>query len=108
MFQYLGAWSFGPFAVVLAFGLIFSILYLPETHDRTVEEVHREVRSSSVGSTEGRIEEPYSINATSASASKSNTKVYFNKLKDVENGKRMVIAENDSPGKELKIQIYIN
>ena len=105
MFQYLGAWSFGPFAIVLTFGLIFSALYLPETHDRTVEEVHREVRSSSIGSTEGRAEEPNVISAMSAP--KSHAKVCFNKVKTVDGSRNLAIPEQESPGKKYD-SIFIN
>eukprot|EP00608_Synchroma_pusillum_P012317 CAMPEP_0198434300 /NCGR_PEP_ID=MMETSP1452-20131203/31850_1 /TAXON_ID=1181717 /ORGANISM="Synchroma pusillum, Strain CCMP3072" /LENGTH=589 /DNA_ID=CAMNT_0044154809 /DNA_START=1 /DNA_END=1770 /DNA_ORIENTATION=- len=40
----LGAWSFGPFAVVLVLAFAFVYLYLPETHGRSVAEVQRIVQ----------------------------------------------------------------
>ena len=43
--QHLGAFSFGPFAVVLMLTFLFSFFYLPETHNRTVEEIQRLVGS---------------------------------------------------------------
>ena len=43
--QALGAWSFGPFGVVLIITFLFTYLYLPETHGRSVEEIQRMVGS---------------------------------------------------------------
>lgn len=37
----LGPWSFVPFGLVLVATLIFTTVYLPETHGRSVEEIHR-------------------------------------------------------------------
>ncbi len=45
MQEYLGAWSFAPFAVVLLSTVVFAYAYLPETHGRTVAEIHRLVGS---------------------------------------------------------------
>ena len=42
-FQALGPWSFGPFGIVLIITFLFTYLYLPETHGRSVEEIHRMV-----------------------------------------------------------------
>jgi SP family facilitated glucose transporter-like MFS transporter 3 len=41
--KYLGAYSFSPFCLVLILSLLFIYFYLPETHGKTVEEVHREI-----------------------------------------------------------------
>jgi SP family facilitated glucose transporter-like MFS transporter 3 len=41
MIEYLGAWSFGPFACVLLITFVLTMVYLPETHGKTVEEVQR-------------------------------------------------------------------
>jgi Sugar (and other) transporter len=43
VFQALGSWSFGPFGVVLIFTFLFTFIYLPETHGRSVEEIQRMV-----------------------------------------------------------------
>lgn len=43
--QSLGYLSFLPFAVVLACTIVFTYSYLPETHGRTVEEIHQFVRA---------------------------------------------------------------
>lgn len=45
MQEYLGAWCFGPFGIVLVVSLVFTASYLPETHGRTVDEIHRMVRT---------------------------------------------------------------
>eukprot|EP00596_Hydrurales_sp_CCMP1899_P000568 CAMPEP_0119035618 /NCGR_PEP_ID=MMETSP1177-20130426/2755_1 /TAXON_ID=2985 /ORGANISM="Ochromonas sp, Strain CCMP1899" /LENGTH=563 /DNA_ID=CAMNT_0006994141 /DNA_START=164 /DNA_END=1855 /DNA_ORIENTATION=+ len=42
--QALGAWSFGPFGLVLIITFIFTLCYLPETHGRSVQEIHQMVR----------------------------------------------------------------
>eukprot|EP01041_Mallomonas_annulata_P002850 gene2850-5605_t len=38
MDEYLGPWSFVPFGIILFFGLIYTYLYLPETHERFVSD----------------------------------------------------------------------
>ncbi len=47
--QALGPWSFGPFCVVLVATFVFTWRQLPETHGRTVEEVHRLLREDRHG-----------------------------------------------------------
>jgi SP family facilitated glucose transporter-like MFS transporter 3 len=42
----LGPLSFGPFAVVLVLTFLFSYMYLPETHGKSVEEIQRLVGSA--------------------------------------------------------------
>ena len=42
----LGPYSFGPFGLVLISTFVFTWLYLPETHGRSVEEIHRLVGMS--------------------------------------------------------------
>eukprot|EP00527_Entomoneis_sp_CCMP2396_P006494 CAMPEP_0198139958 /NCGR_PEP_ID=MMETSP1443-20131203/3192_1 /TAXON_ID=186043 /ORGANISM="Entomoneis sp., Strain CCMP2396" /LENGTH=634 /DNA_ID=CAMNT_0043802241 /DNA_START=32 /DNA_END=1936 /DNA_ORIENTATION=+ len=46
MHEYLGAYSFGPFALVLLGILVFSITVLPETQGRTPEELAKEMSTS--------------------------------------------------------------
>lgn len=41
MNQLLGAWTFGPFGAILVCAFVFTYVYLPETHGRSVEEIHR-------------------------------------------------------------------
>jgi SP family facilitated glucose transporter-like MFS transporter 3 len=48
MNESLGAWCFMPFAIVLLATLVFTYTYLPETHGRTVEEIHRLVGGDAV------------------------------------------------------------
>lgn len=38
---YMGPWCFGPFALVLVLVMLYTLLSLPETHGRTVEEIQR-------------------------------------------------------------------
>lgn len=41
MQAYMGAWTFLPFACVLAVTFAFTLLYVPESYGRTVEELYR-------------------------------------------------------------------
>ena len=41
MQEALGPLSFGPFAIVLVLTFLFTYIYLPETHGRTVEEIQQ-------------------------------------------------------------------
>lgn len=43
MQEWLGPWSFGPFAAVLAVSYVFALTYLPETRGRSVDEIQGEV-----------------------------------------------------------------
>jgi SP family facilitated glucose transporter-like MFS transporter 3 len=43
--DYMGAWCFGPFGIVLVLTFAFTWFYLPETHGRSVEEIQRMVGS---------------------------------------------------------------
>jgi hypothetical protein len=38
---YMGPYSFAPFALVLIIVLFYTVIMLPETHGRTVEEIQR-------------------------------------------------------------------
>eukprot|EP01035_Chromulina_nebulosa_P019113 gene19113-24947_t len=44
--EMLGPYSFAPFGVVLLLIFLFTFIYLPETHGRTVEEIQRLVNRS--------------------------------------------------------------
>lgn len=54
MNEYLGAWSFGPFTIVLLIIFLFSYFFLIETLGRSVEEVHRIAMGDESGNVSGR------------------------------------------------------
>jgi len=47
--EYLGAYSFVPFAVVLSLTFIFALIWLPETHGTTPEQLQAEVLKKNAG-----------------------------------------------------------
>lgn len=46
MIEYMGPYSFGPFAIVLILVFAYTYFFLPETHGRSVEEIQRLVGSA--------------------------------------------------------------
>jgi hypothetical protein len=67
-----GPWAFLPFMIIVFLGLLFTIFYLPETHEKTYDEIYKDITSqyiipSQINTTNYYVQDYNSINENTSS-----------------------------------------